>query len=80
MLGAALIHIRRSQGRLAEIVDLFEAATDAAVAMPVFQILLGRLYAEVGRLDDARTTFRRLAAQDLDDLVPRDMIWLTAAS
>jgi class 3 adenylate cyclase len=80
LLGIQLVHIRRLQGRLDEVVDAFAAAADgdAAAGMPVFQITLAMLQADVGDVASAAARYAAITADGYDDLLPRDQLWLTA--
>lgn len=56
--------LRREQGRLAEIAEEFERAPAQFPGRPVFRCSLAALYAELGRLDEARRLLAGLAGQD----------------
>jgi tetratricopeptide (TPR) repeat protein len=75
--GGQLFELRRHQGRLHEIVDLFAQAAAENPAIPSLQGVLTLLYCEGGRLDEARSRFAADVASDFKDL-PYDLIWLGA--
>jgi hypothetical protein len=74
--GAQLVDIRRHQGRLGEMISMFEAVAIENKSAIGFPQLLASLYAEVGWIDDARTFSVRDAADEFRGL-PRDESWLS---
>ncbi len=74
--GAQLLEIRRHQGRLGEIVDFLAAVERDDAAAIGFRQLVGAIYAEVGRLDDARAFLEVDLATGFTDIA-RDQAWLT---
>jgi tetratricopeptide (TPR) repeat protein len=76
---AQLFMIRTFQGRLGEIVDLVSQAATANPDLPGFQAALAHCYIELGRPDDARPAYERLAAADFAAL-PHNMTWIVGAT
>ncbi|MBI1815731.1 MAG: AAA family ATPase [Deltaproteobacteria bacterium] len=75
--GAQFFLLRRDQGRLEEITDQIRWFADEYPTMPAIRCGLTLLYAEVGRVAEARAEFERLAANDFGD-IPRDANWINA--
>lgn len=69
--------IRRDQGRLAEVETGVQGFVERYPDLPGWRAALALLYAETGRLAEARTEFERLAEDGFAGL-PRDAFWLTA--
>lgn len=78
VFGIMLLHLRRMQGRLDEVIGAFADAAAIAGGMPAFSVRLAQLYAELGQLDEARAAFAKVRTPLLTDMVPRDIIWLPA--
>ncbi|MGH2600988.1 MAG: LuxR C-terminal-related transcriptional regulator, partial [Dehalococcoidia bacterium] len=74
-----LFALRRDQGRLAELAALATGLVARLPAVAVVRSALALLYAELGRADDARQEFERLAADDFAG-IPRDETWLVTLS
>jgi class 3 adenylate cyclase/tetratricopeptide (TPR) repeat protein len=62
-----LFRLRRQQGRLVELEEGTKAFVSRYAALPG-RVALGLLYAELGRIDEAREELRKVAAQDFADL------------
>jgi class 3 adenylate cyclase/DNA-binding CsgD family transcriptional regulator len=77
--GLQMFAIRRAQGRLGEVAPILELAAKRSDLGGVWRPGLAVLFAEVGRLDEARTLFDRLAADGFDSL-PRDALWPATVS
>jgi tetratricopeptide (TPR) repeat protein len=75
--GAQLFGMRRDQGRLEEITDQIRSFADEYPTMPAICCGLALLYAETGRVAEARAAFERFAANDFAD-IPRDANWINA--
>lgn len=77
IFGVQLWTLRREQGHLQEV----EAALRSVIAqyptLPAWRCALMFLHNELGRVDEARAAFDRLASSDFSDL-PRDAFWLIA--
>ena len=65
---------RRAQGRLAEIEPLARAWVEGSASPPAARSMLAVLYADLGRLDDARREFEVLAADDFVALQRRNVL------
>src|SRR5438309_2157516 len=74
MYGLQMFAIRREQGRLAEVLPVLEAVAGRQDSSGVWGPGLAALYAEVGRLQEARDQFDRLAADGFES-VARDSLW-----
>jgi hypothetical protein len=72
---AQLFYLRRAQGRLDELVPVLVDAVDVNPLIAGFRVALAVTYADMGRLDEARTHFEFLAAEPDFGLVPRDLAW-----
>jgi DNA-binding SARP family transcriptional activator/tetratricopeptide (TPR) repeat protein len=63
--------LRREQGRLEEVVEVVERAVEEYPAYPVFRFVRVDVFAELGRMDDARAALDACAADefrlDVDD-------------
>jgi ATP/maltotriose-dependent transcriptional regulator MalT len=68
--------LRREQGRLKELAPVIALFTRQTADDATWRPGLALLYLELGRLDDARAEFERLAADDFRDL-PHDGRWTT---
>lgn len=79
MYGMHMFAIRREQGRLGEAAPVLELAARQAGGVGIWRPGLAVLYAEVGRLDDARAEFEKLAVDDFAS-VPRDSLWPATGS
>ncbi len=78
MYGMHMFAIRREQGRLNETAPILELAARQSGA-GVWRPGLAVLYAEVGRLEDARAEFEKLAMDDFAS-VARDSLWAATGS
>jgi tetratricopeptide (TPR) repeat protein len=67
--------LRREQGRLAELEPAFKGMVEQYPDIPSWRCGLAMLYAQLDRLEEARTEFERIAVRDFADL-PRDLFWL----
>ncbi len=67
--------LRREQGRLAELEPAFKAMVEQYPDIPSWRCGLAMLYAQLGRLEEARQEFERVAVNDFGEL-PRDLFWL----
>jgi len=74
MYGLQMFAIRREQGRLAEVLPVLEAIAGREGSGGVWLPGLAVLYAEVGRIDDARRELDTLAADGFAS-IPRDSLW-----
>ena len=70
--------LRREQGRLDEVVEVVGRAVEALPAYPVWRYVYADVLAELGRREDARAAFERLAAQRFP--VYLEMQWLFSLS
>jgi DNA-binding CsgD family transcriptional regulator/tetratricopeptide (TPR) repeat protein len=70
--GLQMFAIRRAQGRLAEVAPVLQLAASSAGG--VWSPGLAVLYAEVGRLDEARARLEALAPDGFGT-IPRDALW-----
>ena len=77
--GLQMFAIRRAQGRLGEVAPVLELAAKDPDLGGVWRPGLAVLFAEVGRLDDARTLFESLAVDDFAGLA-RDALWPATVS
>jgi len=77
--GLQMFAIRRDQGQLAEVMPVLELAARNPRVQGVWGPGLAVLFAEVGRLDDARDRFDALAADGFA-AIPRDAVWPAALS
>ena len=75
----AIFNIRREQGRLGEIEDAVRRVIDLYPAIPAWRAALALLLAEMGRPEEARAEFERIASRGFDAL-PRDANWLIAVT
>lgn len=66
--GPQLLSIRYHQGRLGEVLETVETMAQSTAGSPAYQAALGVVYAEVGRLDQAKAVASDLAAVDLEAL------------
>jgi tetratricopeptide (TPR) repeat protein len=73
--GAQIYYVRLFQGRAGEIRAAIEGFADFSPQLPAFRCGLLWIYCELGRDDDARREFERLAVNDFAD-IPRDLFWL----
>jgi len=67
--------LRREQGRLAELEPAFKGMVEQYPDIPSWRCGLAMLYAQLGRLEEARQEFERIAVDDFAGL-PRDLFWL----
>lgn len=67
--------LRREQGRLAELEPAFKGMVEQYPDIPSWRCGLAMLYAQLGRLEEARAEFERVAVDDFATL-PRDLFWL----
>jgi DNA-binding CsgD family transcriptional regulator len=75
---ALLLTVRRERGQLRELADLEPAASELAEEYPwvaALRATLALLYSHLGREQEARREFERLAANDFADL-HEDWVWL----
>ncbi len=72
-----LSQIYWAQGRIDEVVELMEQTVEDNPDLSAAVAILGTMYCETDRLDDARALLEPLAADGFQSL-PRDMIWLTS--
>jgi len=70
-----VFYIRLLQGRMSELRSCSESLTAYDKTLVAWRGGLALIYAEIGRLTDARREFEVLAAQEFAN-VPRDMFWL----
>jgi tetratricopeptide (TPR) repeat protein len=75
----AMFNIRREQGRLAEVEGAVRGFIELYPAIPAWRAALGLLLVELGRPEEARAEFERLAAGGFAD-IPRDANWLIAVT
>ncbi len=68
LYGVAMFLIRREQGRLAGLAPALQAAVRLKPAAPLWGPGLAALYAELGRLDDARREFEAVLSAGLGSL------------
>jgi tetratricopeptide (TPR) repeat protein len=73
--GTQMAWLWRDRGATAELEVAMHGIVETFGAIPAAQAGLAWIAIELGRFDDARTAFERLAANDFDDL-PRDIAWL----
>jgi hypothetical protein len=71
---AQLFYLRRAQARQAELEPVLVDAVRDNPLIAGFRIALMTTYADLGRLDEARSQFEVLAADDFAS-VPRDLAW-----
>jgi tetratricopeptide (TPR) repeat protein len=71
--------LRKAQGRLEELVNIYEAHRGAFDyrTYPIFDCILARFYDDLGRHDEARARFEKLAENDFAG-VPVDEEWLAS--
>jgi class 3 adenylate cyclase/tetratricopeptide (TPR) repeat protein len=67
--------VRGAQGRLDELAEEIDLAVDEFPTYVVFRCMLAHLYAEIGRLGEAREPFKRLAASGFSEL-PKNDEWV----
>ena len=79
MYGLHMFAIRREQGRLNEAAPILELAARQTSGVGMWRPGLAVLYAEVGRLEDARVEFEKLAVDDFAS-IPRDSLWPATGS
>ncbi len=77
LFGIQISRVRSEQGRLDELVDMIRGFADQYPAVPGWRARLASVYSELGRREDARREFERLAANGFSD-IPRDGAWLVA--
>ncbi|WP_028059144.1 ATP-binding protein [Candidatus Solirubrobacter pratensis] len=71
----SMFNIRREQGRLAEVEGAVRGFIELYPALPGWRCALALVMVELGRPDEARAEFERLAANHFAD-IPRDANWL----
>ena len=72
--GGQTVELRRVQGRLEEVVDLFQdVASDPVVIDDIVRAVMAAIYAELGDLDLARPLTAH--ASDRGFEIPRDFLW-----
>ncbi len=69
--------LRRHQGRLEEMLPLVREMSERYPAIRAWRLSLVSFLAELGRVEEARPDFERLAAADFED-VPLDAQWMPA--
>src|SRR5205085_9322116 len=79
MYGLQMFALRREQGRLDEAAPVLEAAQRFEGVSAVWRPGLAMLYAELGRLDDARAQFELLAPEGFGTIA-RDSVWPATGS
>jgi DNA-binding NarL/FixJ family response regulator len=72
--GLQLFAIRRAQGRLGEVAPILELAAKRGDVGGVWRPGLAVLFAEIGRLDDAKALFEAMSADNFSALA-RDSLW-----
>jgi tetratricopeptide (TPR) repeat protein len=77
IFGVQLWTLRREQGRLQEVEAALRGIIAQYPSLPAWRCALIFLHSELGRVDEARAAFERLAANDFSDF-PRDAFWLIA--
>jgi tetratricopeptide (TPR) repeat protein len=73
----SMFNIRREQGRLAEVEGAVRGFIELYPAIPAWRSALALLLIELGRPEEARAEFERVAAGHFAD-IPRDANWLIA--
>ncbi len=63
--------LRRLQGRIGELLPVMREMTERYPALPAWRTVLATALSQVGRIEEAKVEFDRLAARDFAD-VPRD--------
>lgn len=76
MYAGNMFFVRYDQGRLDEMLEVFERAASRPDPKPVALAFLGLIYCELGRLDDAQPLLNRLAADEFR-LLPKHFAWTT---
>jgi len=76
IFGIQMFTFRREQGRLREIAPVVQHFLREQGHGAAWQPGLALIYSDLGRADDARAEFERLAANDFA-AVPRDALWQT---
>ncbi|MDX6720732.1 MAG: hypothetical protein QOJ63_2986 [Solirubrobacteraceae bacterium] len=74
-----MLFLRSEQGRLDEVVETVESFAVQYPQLPGWRCALAHIYVELGRAEDARREFDRLAHADFSDL-PHDAFWLANLS
>jgi class 3 adenylate cyclase len=74
---AQLLHIRRDQGRIGEILPLIAQVADDNPTVVAFQSALCLAYAEEDQLAQAEAVLRRLAVDEFST-IPYDSFWLSS--
>ena len=74
-----LMHVRREQGRFAELEPMLAAMETGTLSVPAYEPVLALLRAETGKLADARVLFDRLVADDCVR-IPGDNYWLLSVT
>jgi DNA-binding winged helix-turn-helix (wHTH) protein/tetratricopeptide (TPR) repeat protein len=77
LFGVQLYCVRREQGRLGELVSLFERVVEENPVFTAYRSGLAEVYLQLGRREDARALFEQVMARDLDDFA-RDKDWPAA--
>jgi tetratricopeptide (TPR) repeat protein len=75
----AMFNIRREQGRLAEVEGAVRGFIELYPAIPAWRSALALLLVELGRPEEARAEFERLAEGGFS-AIPRDANWLIAVT
>jgi class 3 adenylate cyclase len=77
VFGAQMLALRWTQGRLEEVEMYIQGFAEQYATVPAWRCALAFLYGELGREEQAREQFERVAANDFRDL-PLDIGWLVA--
>jgi len=76
MHAANMFFVRYDQGRLDEMLEVFERAGSRRDPKPIALVFLGLIYCELGRLAEAQSLLNRLAADGFHSL-PNHFAWTT---
>jgi len=75
ILGLQMFALRREQGRLTEVEPAVRFFVQQQTAVAAWRPGLALIYAELGRVEEARLEFEQLAKHDFSDL-PHDSLWM----
>lgn len=75
--GVQFAQLRRMQGRFEELLPLLRQMTDRYPALPAWRTALASALANLGRVEEARGEFERLAVGDFES-IPRDAQFMVA--
>ena len=78
-LAGALFQLRREQGRFEELLPLIDSVINKGVAVPIWRSARSLVYLEIGEEARARDEYERFARDEFAN-VPRDFLWLSAAT